>query len=145
MKNSTILLVEDNEHDEQLTLAAFKENNFNNTIVTVRNGEEALDYLFCTGPYQDRDHDPPQLVLLDLKLPKVDGFEVLKSIRSDERTRLIPVVILSSSKEQQDRTSGYTLGCNAYIRKPVDFVQFSETIRTLGLFWTVLNESPYDP
>ena len=143
--SKTILLVEDNPYDEELTLAAFQENKIQNDVVVARDGEEALDYMFGLGKYQGRNvSNLPQLILLDLKLPKIDGLEVLQQIRSDERTRLAPVVILTSSKEQEDRLQGYTMGCNAYIRKPVDFEQFAEAVKTLGLFWTVYNESAYD-
>lgn len=143
--HKTILLIEDNPYDEELTIAAFKENNIQNEIVVARDGEEALEYMFGTGKYEGRNvHDLPQLILLDLKLPKVDGLDVLQQLRADERTRLAPVVILTSSKEQEDRMQGYSLGCNAYIRKPVDFVQFAEAVKAVGLFWTVYNESAYD-
>ena len=143
MNKSTILLVEDNPDDEIFTLRALKKNNIGNEVVVVRDGVEALDFLFCKGAYVDRDpRDLPQLVLLDIKLPKVDGLEVLRRIRADERTRLLPVVILSSSKEQQDLIEGYKGGANSYVRKPVEFTQFAEAIRELGLYWLVLNETP---
>jgi len=138
-----ILLVEDNRDDEALTLRALKKNNIGNKIIVVRDGAEALDFLFCTGLYVDRDpHDMPQLILLDLKLPKVDGLEVLRRIRADERTRLLPVVILTSSNQERDLTEGYRSGANSYVRKPVDFNQFTDAIRQLGLYWLVLNERP---
>ena len=137
-----ILLIEDNPDDELLTLMAFKDNNITNEVIVARDGEEALDYLFGTGRYQDRDMNIlPQVVLLDLKLPKVDGLEVLKAIRSNPITKLLPVVILTSSKEEVDILKSYQLGANSYIRKPVDFEQFSEAIKQLGLYWLVLNES----
>jgi len=137
-----ILLVEDNPDDEALTLRAFRKNNIVNEIVVARDGAEALDYLFSEGCYAGRDVSVmPQIILLDLKLPKIDGLEVLQRIRSDERTRLIPVIILTSSKEEQDLVEGYSLGANSYIRKPVDFAQFTEAIRLLGLYWLVLNEA----
>lgn len=138
-----ILLVEDNEDDVFLTLRALKKNNIINEVVVCRDGVEALEYLFCMGRYEDRDPSGmPQVVLLDLKLPRLDGLEVLKRIREDERTRLQPVVILTSSMEQRDLLEGYNLGCNSYIRKPVDFQQFSEAVRQLGLYWIVLNQLP---
>jgi two-component system response regulator len=143
MKNTTILLVEDNPDDEVLTLRALKKNNIGNEVVVVRDGVEALDFLFCTGAYADRDpHDLPQLILLDIKLPKVDGLQVLRRVRADQRTRLLPVVILTSSKEQQDLIKGYEGGANSFVRKPVDFSQFADSIRELGLYWLVLNETP---
>ena len=143
MENKMILLVEDNPDDEALTLRALKKNNIGNKVQVVRDGAEALEFLFCTGAFADRDpQDKPQVVLLDLKLPKVDGLEVLRRIREDERTRLLPVVILTSSKEEQDMIKGYSLGANSYVRKPVDFTQFVESVRQLGLYWLVLNEAP---
>ncbi len=141
MEERVVLLVEDNPDDEALALRAFKNNNIKNEVVVVRDGAEALDYLFATGPYTGRDlSDMPAIVLLDLKLPKIDGLEVLKRIHADERTKLLPVIILTSSKEDKDITEGYGLGANSYIRKPVDFGQFVEAIRNLGLYWLVLNE-----
>jgi CheY-like chemotaxis protein len=141
MRNGTILLVEDNPDDEALTLRALKKNNILNEVVVTRDGVEALDYLFGKGAYEGRDPDiTPQLVLLDLKLPKVDGLEVLRQVRSDERTRLLPVVILTSSNEQKDVINGYGLGANSYILKPVDFSRFIEAVRQLGLYWLILNE-----
>ena len=141
-KSHVILLVEDHPDDEELTRLAFKECKFANELVVARDGHEALDYLFATGKYSGRDVcDQPQVVLLDLKLPKVDGLEVLQRIRADERTRLLPVVILTSSKHEQDMVSGYSLGANSYIQKPVDFNQFVEAVRQLGLYWLVLNET----
>ncbi len=140
-----ILLVEDNPDDEALALRALKKNNIANEIVVARDGVEALDYLFGTGPHAGRDPaDRPQVVLLDLKLPKIDGLEVLQRLRAEEPTRLLPVVILTSSKEEQDRLQGYRLGANSYIRKPVDFTQFTEAVRQLGVYWLVLNEPPPD-
>jgi CheY-like chemotaxis protein len=138
-----ILLVEDNPDDEELTLIAFKESHIANEVVVVRDGEAALDYLFGTGPYAERDmRIMPSVVLLDLKLPKVDGLEVLSHLRSNESTRRIPVVILTSSKEQADVLKSYSLGANSYVRKPVDFTQFLEAAKQLGLYWLVLNEPP---
>jgi two-component system response regulator len=143
MENSMILVVEDNPDDEALTLRALKKNNIGNQVFVVRDGAEALDFLFCTGAYADRDpHDMPQIILLDLKLPKVDGLEVLRRLRADERTRLLAVVILTSSNEEQDLLEGYKKGANSYIRKPVDFNQFVEAVRQLSLYWLVLNEPP---
>jgi len=142
-KEQVILLVEDNADDEALTMRALEKNNIINTIVVARDGVEALDYLFGTGQYAGRDTTvQPELILLDLKLPKVDGFEVLKKLRAGERTKLLAVVILTSSKEQQDIINGYGLGANSYIRKPVDFQQFVDAVRQLGLYWLVLNERP---
>ncbi|HXN65522.1 MAG TPA: response regulator [Candidatus Acidoferrales bacterium] len=143
MPNSVILLVEDNADDEDLTLRALKKNNITNEVVVVRDGAEALDYLFGTGAYTGRDTAVlPQVVLLDLKLPKVDGLEVLNRLRNDKRTKLLPVVILTSSVEEQDLLRGYDLGANSYVRKPVDFGQFTEAVRNLGLYWLLLNERP---
>ncbi|MCA9581338.1 MAG: response regulator [Myxococcales bacterium] len=137
-----ILLVEDNPMDEELTLRALKKSNIANPVVVAHDGVEALDYLFRRGAHADRPPSAlPQVILLDLKLPKLDGLEVLKAIRLDERTKLLPVVILTSSVEEQDLIQGYSLGANSYIRKPVDFVQFSEAVRQLGLYWLVLNKT----
>jgi two-component system, response regulator len=143
MIHKLILLVEDNPDDEALTVRALNKNKIANNLAVVRDGVEALDFLFCTGPYSERDpHDMPEVILLDLKLPKVDGLEVLRQIRADERTRLLPVVILTSSKEEQDLLKSYSFGANSYIRKPVDFSQFVEAIHQLGMYWLVLNEAP---
>ena len=143
MDKGVILLVEDNPDDVELTLRALKINNVVNDVVVARDGAEALDYLFATGAYSGRDATvTPQLILLDLKLPKIDGLEVLRRLRTDERTMFVPVVILTSSKEEQDLIEGYRLHANSYIRKPVDFNQFSEAVRQLGLYWLVLNEPP---
>jgi two-component system, response regulator len=141
--DKVILLVEDNPDDEALTLRALKKNNIGNEVVVARDGAEALDYLFGTGTYAGRDTKLlPAVTLLDLKLPKIDGLEVLQRVRADERTQLVPIVILTSSKEEQDLIKGYKLGANSYIRKPVDFSQFVDAIRQLGLYWLVINESP---
>lgn len=145
MRNNerSILLVEDNPDDELLTLMAFRDNKIMNEIIVARDGEEALDYLFGTGKYNDRDvKNLPQVILLDLKLPKVDGLEVLQQIRSTAATKFLPVVVLTSSREEMDIIKSYQLGANSYIRKPVDFEQFSESIKQLGLYWLVLNELP---
>ena len=141
MPEQTILLVEDNPDDVLLTTTALQENNILNHVVVAKDGVEALDYLFCTGNYADRTPQPPQLILLDLKLPKLDGMEVLQRIRADERTRRIPVVILTTSAEQIDKFRGYDLGANSFVRKPVDFNEFIDAVRNLGLYWLVLNES----
>lgn len=143
MEAKTILLVEDDPDDVELTLRALKKSNIANDVTIATDGAQALDFLFGRGAYAGRDTNiKPAVVLLDLKLPKVDGLEVLRSLRADKRTHLLPVVILTSSKEENDLFQGYRLGANAYIRKPVDFVQFSEAVRELGLFWLVLNEPP---
>lgn len=143
MNSGCILLVEDNPDDVDLTLRAFRKANIANEVVVVRDGAEALAYLFAEGEFAGRDaSDQPAVVLLDLKLPKVDGLEVLRRMREDERTRLLRVVILTSSREEQDLAQGYTLGANSYVRKPVDFGQFTEAVRQLGLYWLVLNEPP---
>ncbi len=139
---SIILLVEDNPDDVDLTLRALQRNKIANEVVVARDGVEALDYLFATGVHAGRDaHITPRIVILDLKLPKVSGLEVLKAIREDERTKLMPVVIMTSSNEEQDLISSYSLGANSYIRKPVDFNNFTEAVRQLGLYWLLLNES----
>jgi len=137
-----ILLVEDNADDEVLTLRALKKNNIRNEVVVARDGSEALDYLFATGIHAGRDlRVMPQIILLDLKLPKVDGFEVLNRVRSNEFTKLLPVVILTTSNEDQDRIRGYGLGANSFVRKPVEFDKFIEAVRQLGLYWLILNEA----
>jgi len=138
-----ILLVEDNPDDIELTLRAFRKSNILNELIVKKDGQEALDYFFGQdGVAGDKKSGLPALVLLDLKLPKIGGLEVLEKLRADERTKLIPVVILTSSKEQGDMLNGYKLGCNSYIRKPVDFEQFAEAVKQLGLYWLVLNEAP---
>ncbi len=142
MKNQVILLVEDNPDDEALTLRAFHKNSIRNQVLVAHDGVEALDYLFGRAAYAGRDtHETPEVILLDLKLPRLDGLEVLRQLRADERTRLVPVVILTSSREEQDLIQGYRLGANSYVRKPVDFTQFMEAVRQLGLYWLVLNEA----
>jgi two-component system response regulator len=143
MKSRVILLVEDNPDDEALTVRALNKNKIVNKVVVAHDGLEALDYLFGEGAHAGRDlEDTPQVVLLDLKLPKLDGLGVLRRIRANARTKLLPVVILTSSNEEQDRISGYDLGANSYVRKPVDFDQFVAAAAQLGLYWLVLNESP---
>lgn len=146
MKISTILLVEDNARDEALTLRALRKQNLANTIVVARNGVEALDYLFGTGEYLGRDTSQvPDLIMLDLKMPKMDGLQVLKAIRNDHRTKRLPVVVFTSSSEQEDMLKSYDLGANSYVRKPVDFAGFAEAARQLGLYWLVLNEPAPNP
>jgi CheY-like chemotaxis protein len=143
MKNNVIMLVEDNPDDEALTVRALRKNKIVNELVVARDGVEALDYLFGEGIHAGRKvEELPQVVLLDLKLPKLDGLGVLRRLRSDDRTKLLPVVILTSSNEEQDRINGYALGANSYVRKPVDFEQFVEAAKQLGLYWLVLNEPP---
>ena len=143
MDNKIILLVEDNPDDEALTRRAFRQSNIANEVVVARDGVEALEYLFATGAHAGRDtRIMPTLILLDLKLPRVDGLEVLRRLRADDRTRLLPVVILTSSREEQDLMRSYSLGVNSYICKPVDFTQFAAVMQQLGLYWLVLNEPP---
>ncbi|MBC6905947.1 response regulator [Saccharophagus sp. K07] len=143
MNSKTILLVEDNPDDELLTLDALKANHVGNAVIVARNGVEALDYMFGTGKFSGRDvTDQPAVVLLDLKLPKIDGLEVLHLIRADERTKFQPVVILTSSNEDEDRIRGYKLGANSYVRKPVDFDEFLKAAGQLGLYWLLLNQPP---
>jgi CheY-like chemotaxis protein len=142
VKENVILLVEDNPDDEELTIRALKKNKIGNRVDVVRDGVEALDYLFRTGPYAGSNHGLPQLILLDLKLPKVDGLEVLRRLRENPRTRLAPVVVLTSSNEERDVVQSYVLGANSYIRKPVDFTQFTEAVRQLGTYWLVVNQGP---
>ena len=143
MNTKIILLVEDNPDDVQLTLRALKKNKIMNEVVVAQDGVEALEYLFGTGKYAGRDTKVlPQVVLLDLKMPRMDGHEVLQRIRKDERTKLLPIVILTTSSEDRDRVESYKVGANSYIRKPVDFNQFAEAVQQLGLYWLVLNEAP---
>lgn len=142
-KEVEILLVEDNPADAELTIHALRSSNFSQRIHVARDGEEALDFLFCRGPYSHRNlRTPPKLVLLDLKLPKVNGTEVLRELKSDDRTRAIPVVILTSSREEQDMANSYQLGVNSYIYKPVDFHQFRERVKQQGFYWLVVNQPP---
>jgi CheY-like chemotaxis protein len=143
MERKLVLLVEDNPDDEALALRALQKSNLANEIAVVRDGEEALEFLFCEGRYADRDpRDKPVVTLLDLKLPKIDGLEVLRRVKSDERTRRLPIVVLTSSREEQDLIASYDHGANSYIRKPVDFRQFADAVVQLGLYWLVLNEVP---
>jgi two-component system, response regulator len=143
MRNKTILLVEDNENDVILTIRALKKNHILNDVVVANDGVEALEYLMATGKHTGRDlGEMPVVTLLDLKMPRMDGFEVLKLMRTNELTKVLPVVVLTASKEDTDIITSYKLGCNAYIRKPVDFKEFAEAIRQLGLFWLLLNEPP---
>jgi two-component system response regulator len=143
MNSKNILLVEDNPSDVKLTKRALEQNQITNELIVAEDGQEALDYLFATGRYADRDvRDLPAVVLLDLKLPKIEGLEVLQRIRANELTRLLPVVILTSSSQEEDMIASYKLGANSYIRKPVDFRQFTDAVRTLGMYWLLLNEPP---
>jgi CheY-like chemotaxis protein len=143
MNAPLILLVEDNANDEELTLRALTKSNIANAVAVVRDGAEALDFLFARGAYATRDSsDLPQVVLLDLNLPKIGGLDVLRQIRADERTKLLPVVILTSSQEDRDLVGGYLSGANSYVVKPVDFIQFAEAVRQLGMYWLVLNQRP---
>jgi two-component system response regulator len=143
MSENIILLVEDSSIDEELTLRALRKSNISNKVVVARDGAEALDYLFARGAYAGRDaRDLPQVVLLDLNLPKLGGLEVLRMIRAEEATKLLPVVILTSSKEDKDLLTGYASGANSYVVKPVDFTQFADAVRQLGLYWLVLNQLP---
>lgn len=144
MNTRPILLVEDNPDDEALALRAFSKIQISNKIIVARDGIEALDYLFATGQYTDRDASQyPSVVLLDLKLPKIDGLEVLRRIRANDSTRVLPVVILTSSREEQDLVQGYNLGANSYVRKPVDFNEFAKAVSQLGIYWLLLNELPH--
>ena len=142
MKGKTILLVEDNPDDVKLTMRALNKGNILNEVIVAEDGVEALDYLFGTGKFAGRDTGLPQVVLLDIKMPRMDGLEVLHRIRADERTKLLPVVVLTTSSEDKDRIESYKLGANSYVRKPVDFNQFADAVRQLGLYWLVLNEGP---
>ncbi len=142
-RDEIILLVEDNPDDVELTMRAFRKNNIANKVVVAGDGVEALDYLFCRGKYATRDpRVTPRVILLDLKLPKLDGLQVLARLRADERTKLVPVVILTSSKEEQDLISGYKCGANSYVRKPVDFNKFVDAVHQIGLYWLLINEPP---
>lgn len=141
-KLGRILIVEDDASDVELTMTALEEYNLANEVVVVRDGEEALDYLYCRGPFSDRSGENPAVLLLDLKLPKIDGLEVLQKIKSDEKLQMIPVVVLTSSREEKDLVASYRLGVNAYVVKPVDFHEFVNAIRELGIFWAVINAPP---
>lgn len=146
MSEQIILLVEDNPDDQALTLRALKKNHITNEVVVAKDGVEALDYLFGTGQYAGRDaSNLPELVLLDLKLPKIDGLEVLARMRADPRTKLLPVVVLTSSREERDLIDSYTSGANSYVRKPVDFTEFTDAVRQLGLYWLLINQPPPRP
>jgi CheY-like chemotaxis protein len=141
--NKIIFLVEDNPDDEALAIRALKRNHISNQIIVAHDGVEALDYLFGTGVYAGRDISlKPTVILLDLKLPRIDGIEVLRRLREDDRTKLLPVVVLTTSSEEQDMLDSYSLGCNSYIRKPVDFIEFTEAVRQLGMYWLLMNEPP---
>jgi len=141
-KIGRILMVEDDAKDVELTLTALEEYNLANEVVVTHDGEQALDYLYCRGEYKTRSRDNPAVMLLDLKLPKVDGLEVLKQIKADERLRIIPIVVLTSSKEEKDMVASYKLGVNAYVVKPLDFHEFANAIKELGVFWAIINEAP---
>jgi CheY-like chemotaxis protein len=141
-KLGRILLVEDDPKDVELTLTALEEYNLANEVIVARDGEEALEYLYSRGKFKTRSNDNPSVMLLDLKLPKVDGLEVLKQLKSEEKLRMIPVVVLTSSKEEKDMVASYSLGVNAYVVKPVDFHEFVNAIKELGVFWAVINEPP---
>jgi CheY-like chemotaxis protein len=144
ISNKIILLIEDNPDDEALAMRALKRNHIVNEIVIAHDGVEALDYVFGTGSYQGRDVSvQPTVILLDLKLPRLDGIDVLRRLRADDRTKLVPVVVMTTSSEEQDRIDSYRLGCNSFIRKPVDFVEFSEAVRQLGMYWLLINEPPH--
>ena len=143
MSSQVILLIEDNPDDVALTMRAFQKCGIANVVDVACDGEEALDYLFCTGGYVDREgRDPPTLILLDLKLPKIDGLEVLRRLRANEQTKLLPVVVLTSSMQDEDVVKGYCLGANSYVRKPVDFNEFVEAVRQVGLYWLLINQQP---
>lgn len=143
MNEKVILLVEDNPDDELLAIRALQRSNIANQVVVAHDGVEALDYLFGRGSYLGRDTScQPAVILLDLKLPRIDGIEVLQQLRADDRTRLLPVVVLTTSSEERDRLNSYNLGCNSYVRKPVDFNQFAEAVRQLGMYWLLMNEAP---
>lgn len=143
--DETILLVEDNPDDIELTMRAFRKNNIANNLMVARDGVEALDYLFCRGAFSDRNIDDiPRLILLDLKLPKMDGLQVLEALRAEDSTKLVPIVILTSSREEQDLISGYKFGANSYVRKPINFNEFVDAVRNIGLYWLLINEPPPD-
>jgi DNA-binding response OmpR family regulator len=142
-KTVEILLVEDSDHDAEMALRSLKKNNISNKVIRLKDGEEALDFLFGKGEYEGRNiHNHPRVILLDLKMPKVDGLEVLKAVRSNENTKTIPIVMLTSSKEERDVVDGYKLGVNSFIVKPVDFNSFMEAVREIGFYWVILNEQP---
>ena len=143
MADKVILLVEDEDRDEVLIIRVLKKNNICNEIVVAHDGVEALEYLFATGAYSDRDPEAvPEVILLDIKLPRIDGLEVLRRVREDPRTRLVPVVLLTSSDEERDRVAGYALGANSYVRKPIEFDEFTEAVRQVGLYWLIINRPP---